>query len=306
MPPLAAPTHDALAERIVALARDASIELTPHDAELVPQLAAELTPGTVVRVAHPPRATVEDVVRASLLVQAGGLAACPHIVARRIDAAGVLEAACERLGAAGVTHALVVAGDDPAPAGPYASSLDVLKAGPLIRHGLRRISVAGHPERHRRIGQTVLWRALHDKQLFAQRSGVDLSVVTQFGFDPAAIIGWEQCLPEHGIRLPIHVGMAGPASLSQLIGYAMQCGVGASLHGALQSMNAMRNVAGLATSPDQMLARIARHAGGSATQIAGVHLYSFGGELATARWLRAVREGRFELDAAGEAFTVEA
>ena len=142
----------------------------------------------------------------------------------------------------------------------------------------------------------MLWRALHDKQVLARRAGIDLFVVTQFGFDPAAIIGWEQCLPGHGISLPIHVGMAGPASLSQLITYAMQCGVGASIRGALRSMNAMRNVAGLATSPDQMLARIAQYTRGGKTQIAGVHFYSFGGALATARWLRAVAAGRFEIN----------
>ena len=45
-------------------------------------------------------------------------------------------------------------------------------------------------------------------------------------------------------------------------------------------MNAMRNVAGLATSPDQMLARIAQYTRGGKTQIAGVHFYSFGGALA--------------------------
>jgi methylenetetrahydrofolate reductase (NADPH) len=295
-----------LAQRIVELARDASMEMTPGDEALVPELAAELSPLTVVCVAHPPRATVEDVVRTSLRVQAGGLAACPHLVARRIEGPHALQAACERLGGAGVARALVVAGDDATPAGPYASSLDVLKTGLLTRHGITRIGVAGHPEGHRAIGQTVLWRALHDKQVLARRAGIDLFVVTQFGFDPAAIVGWEQCLPEHGISLPVRVGMAGPASLSQLITYAMQCGVGASIRGALRSMNAMRNVAGLATSPDQMLARIAQYTRGGKTQIAGVHFYSFGGALATARWLRAVVAGRFELGPEGEAFTVEA
>ena len=304
-PPLATMTPDELAQRIAELARDASMEMTPGDEALVPALAAELPPGAVVFVAHTPRATVEDVVRTSLRVQACGLAACPHIVARRIDGPDALQAACERLGAAGIGRALVVAGDDGVPAGDYASTLDLLRTDLLTRHGITRIGVAGHPEGHRAIGQTVLWRALHDKQVLARRAGIDLFVVTQFGFDPAAIVGWEQCLPGHGISLPIHVGMAGPASLSQLIAYAMQCGVGASIRGALRSMNAMRNVAGLATSPDQMLARIAQYTRDGKTQIAGVHFYSFGGALATARWLRAVAAGRFEINSEGDAFTVE-
>ena len=95
-------TSDELAQRIAELARDASMEMTPGDEALVPALAAELPPGAVVFVAHPPRATFEDVVRTSLRVQACGLAACPHIVARRIDGPDALQAACERLGAAGI------------------------------------------------------------------------------------------------------------------------------------------------------------------------------------------------------------
>ena len=297
-------THGELAQRLAELARDASVELTPGDEALVPGLATGLPAGAVVCVAHPPKAALEDVVRAALTVQAAGLSARPHIVARRIDGPDALESACARLGAAGVGSALVVAGDDATPAGPYSSSLDVLRSELLQRHGLTRIGVAGHPEGHRSIGQTVLWRALHDKQVLARRSGIELFVVTQFGFDPAAIAAWEQCLPEHGIRLPIRVGMAGPASLSQLIAYAMQCGVGASLRGALQSMAAMRNIAGLATSPDQMLVRVAEHAARGTTQIAGVHCYSVGGALESARWLRAVAEGRFEIGASGDAFSI--
>ncbi len=86
----------------------------------------------------------------------------------------------------------------------------------------------------------------------------------------------------------------------------MQCGVGASLRGAMQSMAAMRNVAGLATSPDQMLTSVARYAGGETTQITGAHFYSFGGSLATARWLRAVADGHFEMNPAADAFTLAA
>ena len=297
-------TQDDLARRLAELARDASVELPPADEALVPELAAELPAGTVVCIPHPSKTTLEDVVRTSLRVHAGGLAACPHIVARRIDCAGALESAVSRLGEAGVGRALVVAGDDAAPAGPYASSLDVLRTDLLQRHGITRIGVAGYPEGHRAIGQTVLWRVLHDKQVLARRSGIELSVVTQFGFDPAALVAWVQCLPEHGIRLPVRVGMSGPVSLPQLIAYAMQCGVGASLRGAMQSMAAMRNIAGLATSPDQMLLRVATHAARGTSQIAGVHFYSFGDALATARWVRAVAEGRFEIGAAGDGFSI--
>jgi methylenetetrahydrofolate reductase (NADPH) len=291
-----------LSQRIAELAREASVEVTAGDEKIVPELASLLLPGAVVYVAHPPKATLDDVVRVSVAVQRTGLPACPHIVARRIADRAELQAACERLRDAGIDRALVIAGDSARAAGEFASSIDVLKSDLLTSHGIRSIGVAGHPEGHRSIGQSVLWRALLEKQALAKKRAIDLHIVTQFGFDPAAVADWDRVLPEHGITLPVHVGMAGPASLPQLINYAMQCGVAVSIRGALQGMSAMRNIAGLATSPDQMLTSIAQHVGRGPTRIVALHFYSFGGALATARWLRAVASARFELSATGAGF----
>jgi methylenetetrahydrofolate reductase (NADPH) len=289
--------------RIEDLARNASVEVTPGDEKIVADLATLVPPGTVVYVAHTPKATLDDLVRTAVRVQSAGLAACPHVVARRITDRVQLEAACRRLSEAGIDRALVIAGDSAKPAGEFPSSIDVLKTDVLTTSGIRRIGVAGHPEGHRSIGQSVLWRAIAEKQALAKKRAIELHVVTQFGFDPAAVVDWDRRLPEHNIELAVHVGMAGPASLPQLINYAMQCGVAVSIRGALQGMSAMRNVAGLATSPDQMLTSIAQHIGAGATRIAGVHFYSFGGALATARWLRAVGSGRFELNQQQDGFS---
>jgi methylenetetrahydrofolate reductase (NADPH) len=293
-----------LKSRIVEFARGASVEITTHDENLVPAVASVLAPESVVYVAHTPTVALADVVRVARRVQEAGLEACPHIVARRIESRRALQDAAEHLAEAGVTRALVVGGDNGKPIGDFADSLDVLRTEILNRNDITQIGVAGHPEGHRTVGQSALWRSLHDKQSLARRLDIRMHVVTQFGFDPAAILSWERHLADQRIELPVIVGMAGPASLAHLIRYAMQCGVGASLRGALQSMNAMRNVAGLATTPDQMLTGILRAAGESSRSIAGVHLYSFGGTLACARWLKAVIEGRFDLHPDGDRFTV--
>jgi methylenetetrahydrofolate reductase (NADPH) len=280
---------------LVDFARGASTEVTTHDDSTVPALARLLPAESVVYIAHTPKATLDDVVRVALRVQTAGLRACPHIVARRIESRRALQSACERLGDAGVDRALVVAGDGAEPAGPFTSSMDLLRTELLPHNDIVRVAVAGHPEGHRAIGPTVLWTALREKQLLAESLGLEMHIVTQFGFDPAAIATWDAHLPEHGITLPVRVGMAGPASLPELIRYAMQCGVGASLRGVLRGMGAMRNVAGLATSPEQMLTSVARHAATHPTRIVGVHFYSFGGAVETAGWLRAVGEGSVEM-----------
>jgi methylenetetrahydrofolate reductase (NADPH) len=228
-------------------------------------------------------------------VESAGLRAAPHIVARRIASARTLREACAQLADAGVTQALVVAGDDEHPSGTYGSTMELLEGGILTDAGIRRIGVAGHPEGHPRIGQVALWGSLAQKQEFARDSAVSMHIVTQFAFDPAAVSLWDRHLPEHGIQLPVYVGMAGPAPLQKLIKYAMQCGVGASLRGLMRNMTALRNVTGLATSPDEMLTGIVTgRAPGS--RIVGPHLYSLGGALATAGWLRAVVDGEFSVD----------
>lgn len=289
-----------LKQRIVAFATGASTEIAPQDEELIPHLATRLPPETCVYVAHTPNAALADVVRVALRLEEAGLRASPHLVARRIESRQMLEDAVAELRNGGVEQVLVIAGDAEQPRGRFASALDLLETGLLIDAGIERIGVAGHPEGHRAIGPAALWRALGEKQEYAERNSVRMHVVTQFGFDPAAILTWAHHLPEHGIRLPVYVGMAGPAELGKQIKYAMACGVGASLRGILRNMNAMRNVSGLAPTPAEMLIGLVRGGGaGPGTQLVHPHFFSFGGSVSTARWLRAVVDGDFELDAEG-------
>jgi methylenetetrahydrofolate reductase (NADPH) len=297
---------DAELERlIVGFARRASTEITTFDGELIPGLVARLLPGTAVYIAHTPRATLQEVVRTAARVQAAGLNACPHIVARRIESSRALRDAASELSDAGVSRALVIGGDGDRTAGSYASAMDVLNTGILTRAGILRIGVAGHPEGHPVIGHAALWQALAEKQQFAESTGTRVHIVTQFGFDPAAICRWVGHFAEHSIALPVHVGMAGPTPLPKLIRYAMQCGVGASLRGLMRSMTAMRNVTHLAISPDEMMTGILAGCGNS-PRIVGPHFFSLGGAMATATWLRAVADGYFSVDTASGRFELRA
>jgi methylenetetrahydrofolate reductase (NADPH) len=123
-----------------------------------------------------------------------------------------------------------------------------------------------------------------------------MHIVTQFGFDPAAICDWVGELARNGIRLPVHAGMAGPTPLPRLIKYAIACGVGASVRGAMRNLRAMTNLVGLATTPEEMLVGLAAgRETGPGAQIVHPHVFAFGGTLATARWLRAIVDGRFDL-----------
>jgi methylenetetrahydrofolate reductase (NADPH) len=300
--------EDALRELkrdLVAFARGASTEISTHDEKLLESLAERLPAGTCVYVAHTPKSTVEDVVRVAIKVQAAGFAASPHLVARRLPSEQTLRGALARLREQGVEQALLVAGDLDRPLGPFTSTLDVLATGALEEAGLKRIGVAGHPEGHPAVGPVELLAALRAKQQFAARSGIAVHIVTQFGFNPAGVCAWDRMLTQEGITLPVHVGIAGPTPVAKLLKFAMQCGIGTSMSSLVKNMGAVASLTGLATGPDEMMLGLvrgcARHPGSRLVQ---PHVYSFGGALATAAWLRSVSEGAFDLAPDGGRFTV--
>ncbi len=283
---------------LIDFVESASLEITPNDKDLPASLAGRLPSGTTLYVAHTPHFSVADVAETACRVERAGFKASPHIAARRIGARGELDAALGRLVENGITRALLVAGDVPEPAGPFASTLDVIESGALASAGISTLGVAGHPEGHSRIDTAVLWGALRHKQDYGDRTGTRVHVVSQFGFNPEALAEWERGLSEHGIRLPVHVGIAGPASLSSLIKYSMLCGIGASLGSLMTNPTAAGALRTLVTSADEMLVRIVQvRQGGLERRFIKPHFFSFGGTLRTVEWLEAVRAGRFDIDA---------
>ena len=289
-------------EQIVKFVSTASIEVTPHEEYRLAEIARHLPPATNVYVAHPPRSHLQDVVRVAIKMQQLGLQARPHIVARALRSERELRIALADLYSAGIERILLIAGDRNAPAGPFSSTLDLLATGATLDCKINSIAIAGHPEGHEVIGPSLLWDALLTKQAFAQRTGTQMHVVTQFGFNPQAVLDWQRHSRERGITLPVHVGLAGPMTLPRLIHFAMQCGIGASLHVLMKSTSALTHLAHVKTTPEEML--LALVSAQSFATIVKPHFFGFGSSLDTARWLRAVIEGAFELKQDGLTFSV--
>lgn len=295
-----------LKESVAAFIRGASMEVTPHDDAHLPELRSILAPGTVVYVAHTPKARLEEVVRTARKVQESGLRACAHIAARRIQSERELRAGLEQLHEAGCDRVLLVAGDCDEPAGPYSSTLDILGSGMTIECGFRTIGVAGHPEGHPRVDTEGLWKALEAKQVFADAHGAGLYVVTQFGFNAQHTIAWGRQLRERRIRLPVHVGLAGPAPIGKLVRYAIHCGIGASLKAAVTRSNLVSTLSKAVRSVDELVVALVRdRTPAGPVVLVQPHFFSFGGCLATARWICAVGEGDFEMHADAAGFDVK-
>ncbi len=289
--------------QVMEFAQRASTEVSTHDEAVLPSLVGRLKPGTAVYVAHTPKAKLDDVVRVALKVQSLGFRASPHIVARRIESANRLRSALRQVRDAGIDQILMIAGDREQPAGEFHSTVEVIDSGVTLDAGIENIGVAGHPEGHPAIETQRLFDALKHKQAFADRTGSNLHIVTQFGFNPDALCTWVAGLREMGVRLPVHVGIAGPTPIAKLLKFAVQCGVGAALGSMMKNMSALTNLARHTMGPDEMMAGVLRGSLQSdGLNIVQPHLYAFGGVVATAEWLRSVVDGQFDLQPDNDKF----
>jgi len=275
---------------ISALLAGASLELSSRDPAEVDACAGLLEPGTRVYISLPPGQTYHGNVALAARLARAGLRPVPHVAARRIASREALDDYLQRAaGEAGVSSALVIGGDSDRASGPFESSLALLETGLFQRHGIARIGVAGYPEGHPRIATSSLESALAAKQAYARRAGIELVVVTQFCFEADAILTWAAKTRQHG--LPVRVGLAGPASLPRLLRFAAMCGIGNSVRALKARPRAISKLM-VEAGPEVALRDLARRA---EPPLEGVHFFCFGGLVRTVRWLRAIREGRFEL-----------
>ncbi len=266
-----------------------SIEVMPRTAAKVENFRALLPEGSRVYIAHIAGTPIEEMVATAARLRAEGFEPVPHFPARIIEGRATLADLIDRYRSeADIRAALVLAGGVANPDGDFANSMQLLDTGLFDKAGINRIHIAGHPEGSRDIdpdgsmkntSEALIW-----KQKYADSTGVKMTIVTQFAFEAAPIISWVESLGDQGIRLPVHIGIAGPAKLQTLIRFAIACGVGPSLR-VLQKR--ARDVTRLLApyEPTEMVAELAAH---KARQpdfaIERAHLFPLGGIKATASW----------------------
>jgi methylenetetrahydrofolate reductase (NADPH) len=293
---------DELRSEIISFLDGYSIEATPHDEAKFDSFPGTLREGASVYMAHPPGVPLEDIVRLTLRVEELGFNAIPHIISRKLESREQLERALDALAQGGVTEALVLGGDAAVQNAAFDSSLEVLETGLFSQYGFRAVGVAGHPEGSKAIGEERVAEALRGKCEFAKTADLDVRIVTQFGFDPQAVTDWEKNTSESGIDLPVHVGMAGPASVRQLVRFAMLCGIGSSAKMMMTRTGATANLL-RSQAPDELITHIARHrASFPATRLEKAHFFCFGGVVKTAKWVNSVLDGKFELNGRATGF----
>ncbi len=283
-----APAATSAPHDVEAFVKGYSIEVMPRTAEKVASFRAILPKGTRVFIAHIDGTPIEDMVATARRLNAEGFPVMPHFPARIIpDRATLADWIARYQGEAGVKQALLLGGGVNTPAGDFGSSMQLIETG--LFDGFDRLHVAGHPEGNKDIdkdgGDAIVLQALKWKQAFADRSDAKMAITTQFCFDARPVIAWVDRLAAEGIRLPVHIGVAGPAKLQTLIKFAIACGVGPSLR-VLQKRAMDVTKLLLPYEPTDVIAALAAHkAANPAFGIERVHFFPLGGITTNAAWV---------------------
>ncbi len=287
------PNTGEIRDLIKSFVSNYSIEIIPTEARAEALISSPILPGTDVYVAHPPNASLSQVVDAAIDVQKSGCQAVPHLVARKLTSVEQLETALKRLQDSDINKILVIGGDKADPDRIFDSSLDVFYTGMLERHGFEHIGFAGHPEGSRHIGASILKQALADKLAYAAQSPSQFYILTQFGFDSEPIVAFEKSIRADGHSLPIDVGLAGKTDTQKLLKFAVRCGVRSSLGLLFSRSDILKGLT--VASPENLLRDIARY---SRTQPDSLfrrgHFFTFGDVELTANWLSTFHGPKFE------------
>ena len=243
-----------------------------------------------------PGTNFQDTVALAGRLRSEGMEPVPHVVGRRIANLEALEDFLKRLsGDAGVKQVLVVAGDNATPEGTITSGLQVLESGLLEKYGVRTVGVAGHPEGHREVSEPVLGDALRRKNVYAEKTGSKVYVVTQFTFTADSVINWETA---HGTDIGTAACHRRPARSCQREDSSEVC----------DGLRRWRLLAGILETrckldeashrfaPDDIIVGLAAYRDKTpGSHLAGVHFFPFGGFKKTADWANKVVSGNFEI-----------
>ena len=263
-----------------------SIETTPGLDKKIDSYKSILPKYATVMIASPNNTNFEEIIRTAKRLRNEGMQPVPHIVARSIPSLAHLEKLLEELHSeVEIDHILVIAGDVATPVGPFQNSMDLLESAVFEKHGINKIGVSGHPEGSPYVSDKVLFDAIHWKNEFAAQFNGEVYICTQFAFEAAPIISWEQKIREQGNRLPIKVGIPGIATFKTLMQFAVASGIGQSIHFLAQQAQHIKQM--LAHHTPQMLINdlVFYCIQDSSNLIESIHFFPFGGIEKTSDWI---------------------
>ena len=278
-------------KQISSLLNGFSTEVTPTSASKVDNFQEHLSLGTSVNVTFLAGSNLKDTVQVCKRLNEEGFNPVPHIVARNFENTRALEIFLDLLvSTAYVCEVLVIAGDIARPLGPFSDSLQILNSGLLEKYQIRKVGVAGHPEGSPDISKDKLANAISDKNNWANNSDMEAYITTQFCFEVPSIITWEKNIRKDGNKLPIHIGIPGPATLSTLIKFATMSGIGPSIRVLTRQTKNLTKLV-FTQDPFNIIEGIAfAKLQDPDCLIEHLHFYPFGGLAKTTAWVKGILE----------------
>jgi methylenetetrahydrofolate reductase (NADPH) len=263
----------------------ASVEVSSHGHQLA-ELRDNFAAGIDVTITFLPGDNFRANVETAAGLRRAGFNPVPHLAAREIPSREVLNDFVARLrGEADVRRVLLIAGDVAAAKGPFRSSRDVAAAGLLQAHGITQVSVAGHPEGHPFLDEAATFRGFEAWRDWSREANIRVDIVTQFCFEAAPILELLGQLEARHIKLPVIIGLAGPATPATLTKFALRCGIG-------NSMRALRGQIGrygrllVDNGPDDVMRALETAPREVTAPVSGFHVFPFGGLRKARNWLR--------------------
>jgi methylenetetrahydrofolate reductase (NADPH) len=264
---------------------DFSMEMTGKDVAKMENAARVIPPGTRINVTFLENEDLAMRVAAAAAVRRLGFTPVPHISARRLKSQEMLEEFLTGLRDVGATEDVFSVGGDPAvPLGPYEDSLALIESGLLQQYGVKHVSIGGYPDGHPDIATDVLWSALEKKAAALSRLDLPGAVITQVDFDVDRVLSWVAEVREHGVELPIRVGVPGPASVKLLLGFAGRLGISTSTTIAKKYGLSVTNLLTKA-GPENFIRDLRAGLDPGQHGVVKLHFYTFGGFKTTAEWI---------------------
>ena len=157
MRPTAKTTH-------IDLLSDFSLEATLPKQWEIDHVRDHVSSGTLIYLSAPPKLSLGQLADLACKVRSAGFEPVPHIVARTYPSHRSLDDLLSRIsGEAGVTKALVLAGDRTEAAGPFPDALSIIESDLLQSRGIVEIGISSYPDGHSKMSNDVLATAFADK-----------------------------------------------------------------------------------------------------------------------------------------------
>ena len=277
-----------------------SIEVTPNAAKKIDSFSELLQKNTTVNVTFLPNSNHLETIEVCERLFNDGMNPVPHISSRSIKNFDELDSFVKQLSqTSNVSEVLVISGSSNSPIGEFHETMQILNSGILPKYNIKKVGVAGHPEGSSDISDTLIKDALKRKYEWSLKEDISLYVETQFSFDARSVLSWEKSIRNEGIKLPIRIGIPGPANIKTLFQFAKSSCVGASIRMiAKQSRNFSKLL--MVQAPDKYIFDLANGINqDKKCMIENLHFYPFGGFKRTVEWASGLENGNLTFDRNG-------